>query len=337
MMVATAQQAAEEAAIWVAAFSQASEALQENTAGTVRSAWLGFEGWYEPILVAGLAAELADLSIAAQQTTAGLSAQYAAEAVAAVLGVPAKPLPRNLWTPVRGGAPMKLVHSRPAEVFKRAIATGATHQDALERAGARGVGLALSDLSLEDRAVQQEVFGRLGVEQYRRVIRPEMSKTGSCGLCIAAASRIYNTGDLMPLHPPSCNCIVLPIVGDNDPGFDLNEEDLAKLYDAAGSNKAVDLRRTGFTSLDELRSAPYAVHDHGELGPMIARTGDKFRGPNKVSLEDDPERAARMLSKVEPVLVSLEERAAAGENVSDPLTYQRELIARLRDIVDAAA
>jgi len=336
-MAATAEQAAAEAAVWVEAFSQASESLQENTAGTVRSAWLSFDGWYDPILVAALAAEMADLSTAAQQTTAGLSAQYAAEAAAAVLGIPAAPLPRNLWTPVRGGAPIRLVHSRPAEVFKRAIATGASHQDALERAGARGVGLALSDLSLEDRAVQQEVLKRLGVEQFRRVIRPELSKTGSCGLCIAAASRIYNTGDLMPLHPPSCNCIVLPIVGDVDPGFDLNEEDLAKLYDAAGSNKAVDLRRTGFTSLDELRSAPYAVHEHGELGPLIARTGDKFRGPNKVALEDDPERAARMLTKVEPVLVSLEERAAAGEKVADPLAYQRELVARLRGIVADAA
>lgn len=337
MMATTAEQAAAETAVLVAAFSQASEALQEGTAEVVRTAWLTFEDWYDPILVAALAAEMADLSTAAQQTTAGLSAQFAAEAVAATLGIPTGSLPRSLWRPVRNGASLRLVHTRPAEAFKRAIATGATVEEALIRAGGRGVGLALSDLSLQDRAVQEEMFRRLGVEHYRRVIRPELSRTGTCGLCIAAADRIYNTGNLMPIHPPSCNCIVLPIVGDIDPGFKLNEEDLAQLYADAGSNKAVDLRRTGYKSLDELRAAPYAVHEHGELGPMITRANDRFRGPDKVALEDDPERAARMLDKVLPVLASLEERDAAGENVAEPLKYQRDLIARLRGIVAAAA
>jgi len=336
----TQDRIAAETALWVQQFTAAGTQLQASTAQAVQAGWLSFEKWYDAVAVAALAAEMANLSTVAQQTTAGLSAQFATQAAAAVLDLVAPQVPRNLWTPVRDGKPLRLVHTRPAEVFKRAIATGATHEEAVQQAVARATGLTLSDVALEDRAVQRAVFERMGVTAYRRVIRPELSKTGTCGLCIAAADRIYSTNELMPLHPPSCKCVVLPIVGDIDPGLTLNREDLDALYAAAGSNKAVDLRRTGFKSLDELRAAgdaAYAVHEHGELGPMLSRPTDKFRAPQQVPLEEDPGRAARMLAKVEPVLISLEERAAAGENVSDPLAYQRELINRLRDIVATAA
>lgn len=329
-----------EVALWMQQYEAVSEQLQTATSTAAGSRWATFEKWYDAVAVAALAAEVANLSLSAQHTTAGLSAQFATQTAAAVLGVSAPRIPRNPWTQVRDGKPLKLVYTRPAEVFKRAIATGATHEEAVRRAVQRATGLATSDLLLEDRAVQRAVFERMGVTAYRRVIHPELSRTGTCGLCIAAADRVYSTNELMPLHPPSCNCTVLPIVGDIDPGLSLNREDLDALYSAAGSNKALDLRGTRFKSLDELRAAgesAYAVHEHGELGPMLTRAGDKFRPAQKVPLEEDPARAARMLAKVEPVLAVLEQRAADGEDVADPLAYQRELIDRLRGITSAAA
>jgi hypothetical protein len=42
------------------------------------------------------------------------------------------------------------------------------------------------------------------VTGYRRVIHPELSKSGTCGLCVAAADRIYYVDDLMPIHT---NCV----------------------------------------------------------------------------------------------------------------------------------
>ena len=183
---------------------------------------MSFEGWYDARLVAAMAAEMAAFSVAAQQTTAGLSASYmtgVAAATGAASGVAqAAAAPRELWEAVRFGADLLLVNHRPAEVYKRAIARGLDHEEALELAANRGTNLVLSDLALEDRAAQQKMLDQLGISMFRRVIRPEMSKTGSCGLCIVASDRIYTTGNLMPIHPPSCKCVVMPIIGDQDPG-----------------------------------------------------------------------------------------------------------------------
>lgn len=306
-----------EAAVWVAAYAAQADALKESTAEVAEAAWLSFEGWYNPVLLAAMAKEMSELSTAAQDTVAGLATEYMTQTVGALAGI-VIPQPRSLRTPIRGGADMRLVHHRPAEAYKKAIATGSTHEEALVKSGIRARGLAFTDLSLQARNAQQAVLDRAGITTFRRVIRPELSKTGTCGMCIVAADQVYNTGDLMPLHPPSCNCAVMPIIGDNDPGRQMNREDLDQMYADAGSNRAEDLRRTRYT-----------VNQHGEFGPTLTKQGDNFRGPDKVALEDDPERAARMLKQTLPVLERLE--AAGGP--AGPLAYQRDLVAKLRRIV----
>ena len=40
---------------------------------------------------------------------------------------------------------------------------------------------------------------KLDIRAYRRVIHPELSKGGTCGLCIAASDRIYFVDDLLAL------------------------------------------------------------------------------------------------------------------------------------------
>lgn len=306
-----------EAAVWVAAYAAQADALKESTAAVAEAAWLSFEGWYNPVLVAALAKEMSDLSTTAQDAVAGLAAEYMTQTIGGLAGI-VIPQPRSLRTPIRGGVDLRLVHHRPAEAYKKAIATGSTHDEALVKSGIRARGLAFTDLSLQARNAQQATLDRAGITTFRRVIRPELSKTGTCGLCIVAADQVYNTGDLMPLHPPSCNCAVMPIIGDNDPGKQMNREDLDQLYRDAGSNRADDLRKTR-----------YQVNEHGEFGPTLTKAGDNFRGPDKVALEDDPERAARMLAQVLPVLERLE--AAGGP--AGPLAYQRDLVAKLRRIV----
>lgn len=322
----TSAQVVAETAVLVEAYSQASDQLKAQAAAAAEAAWLSFEGWYNAALVAALAAETAAQSQAVQQAAAGLAAQFTENVTAAMSGgVRIPPVRRNaLQQVIRDARNLGLVYTRPAERYKKAIATGKTHQEALKLAGLRAQGLTVTDLLLQEVRVQNAVMREVGVTGYRRVLRPELSKTGSCGLCIVAADRIYSTGDLMPIHPPSCKCIAMPIIGDEDPGFSMNREDLDRLYAEAGSNKAADLRRTRYT-----------VQQHGEHGPVLTFAGDSFRGPDKVALEDDPERAARMLAAVTPVLADLEARGRAGEDVTGPLEYQRELIARLRRIVGA--
>lgn len=316
--------AATEAAVaaQVERFAAATESTKEAAAASVRAVWAAFTAWYSAAAVQQAAARAAKLSTAGQQTVLGATREF----VGAVVGIIAEQRrglnPRVPLPPVRNGAPLTLVHSRPAERYRRAIATGKSAEEALNLALGRAETLAWGDLTFMQRVAQRELYEDLGVQAYRRVLRPELSRTGSCGLCIAAADRVYLIHDLMPIHPPTCRCITLPVVGDNDPGINLNRADLERLYADAGSSLARDLG-----------NVRYRVDLHGEFGPVLSKVSDRFRGPDRVALEDDPARAARILLKALPVLDRMESHGASA----GPLGYQRDLVARLRRITATAA
>lgn len=312
----TPQQLAE-AQILVMQYAAANEQLKTAAANSARSAWISFDGWYDMAAVGALAAQSASASNAAQDAVTGLSQQYVAAMVASLRAARIT-IPRVGREALRNGADLTQVHMRAASAYKTAIATGADHATALDRAVRRAEGLIRTDMSLTARDIQRGVMDALGVTGYRRVVHPELSKTGTCGLCIVAADRIYKSSELMPLHPPSCECTTAPIIGDSDPGHSLNRQDLDRFYAEAGSNKAEDLRQTR-----------YRVDEHGEYGPYLSKAENAFRGPAQVSLANDPERAARMLKATLPVLARLE--AAGGPE--GPLAYQRGLVERLRQIV----
>jgi len=320
------EQTLEDVSAWVDQYAAASEGLHDNAAAAATAAWLTFEDWYDPTAVMDLAGEAAELSMAGRDLIAGLAGEYVDQVLFLLSSSTLGGNRREAGLPpVRNGADMRLVHARPAEAFRRAIATGADEDTARQAAVRRASGLVVSDLVLTERNAQQTRMATRGVVGYRRVIRPELSRTGTCGLCIAASDRIYKVGTLMPIHPPWCKCKMMPVVGDDDPGRSLNEADLKRLYEGAGSTAAADLKRTRYT-----------VDEHGELGPLLTKRGQRFRGPDRVTLEDDPVRAARMLEKVLPVLDNLDRRAAEGEDVSGPLEYQRRLADRLEGIAGSA-
>lgn len=117
----------------------------------------------------------------------------------------------------------------------------------------------------QNRAIQSR-YRSSGVERYRRVIHPELSKTGSCGLCVVAATNTFTRADLMPMHN-RCKCTVAPIVGSNDPGLKLNSDDLMTIYKAAGKTAGRDYS-TSATDLTKLR---VKVVNNSELGPVLLR------------------------------------------------------------------
>lgn len=309
------------AAVWVDQYAAASERLKTRAEQVMAAAWLSFDGWYDTDLVTGLARQLAGVSTDAQQAATGLASEYVRQVLGVMEWKPVLTTRSARPRPVREGLPLDLVYTRPAETFRKAVATGTQEQEALEQAVQRATGLVRTDLSLVERQVEQEQAELAGISRYRRVIRPELSESGSCGLCVAASDRIYTVRELMPIHPPHCKCKTMPIVGDDDPGVRINEDDLKRLYAAAGSTSGDDLKRVRVT-----------VNEHGELGPVLSRKGDAFRSKQQVPLEQDPPRAARMLTKTLPVLEDLESRAAAGEDVAGPLRYQRDLVEKLRRI-----
>jgi hypothetical protein len=312
-----------EALVLVQAYAAAQEQAQAQAAATAEAAWLAFTAWYTAGATAQLGQEMAELSQAAQDVAAGLAQEYAMLATSLATGQ-SFTIPRTPTRPeIRNGAPLELVHTRPSQAYKRMVATGKDPGDAHREAAIRATGLLRSDMTLAERAAAQDTLKRLGVTQYRRVIHPELSRSGSCGLCIAAADRVYKTGYLMPIHPPNCNCTPMPIVGEWDPGMTLNENDLKELYARAGGG--VD---TPTTASKKLQSVKYTVNEHGEFGPVLTKAGDSFRGPDSVALEDDPERARRLLDKAQPTL----EQMLAEGRPDEVLAYQREFVDRLSAI-----
>lgn len=167
---------------------------------------------------------------------------------------------------------MAAVLQRPSETVRYLESTGVAPVEAQARGGERLAVMAQMNVQLAQRLASRQVLVDLDkVTGWRRIIHPELSSTGVCGLCIAAADRIYKRGDLLPIHA-RCRCTVMPIVGALDPGKHINVVDLDQVYAAAGSNRAAQLKAVKFT-----------VHEHGELGPILAVRGQQFRGVDDVA------------------------------------------------------
>jgi hypothetical protein len=317
------------AALLVQAYAQAQAQAQAQASAAAQAAWLSFTAWYTAGATAELGEEMAQLSEVAQDIVAGIAQQYVMTSVEIATGTQLAQPRTPIRAAVRNGAPLELVHTRPSRDYKMMVATGKEPGDAHRRAALRAVSVIQGDMRLAARAAAQATLKSLGITQYRRIIHPELSETGTCGLCIAAADRIYKTAELMPIHPPNengnggCKCTVFPIVGEWDPGMTLNDNDLQELYARAGGG--VDTPSTKASDLSKVR---YAVNEHGEFGPVLTKAGDSFRGPDSVALEDDPDRARRLLDKALPTLQLMESEGRPDE----VLDYQRSLVDRLTAI-----
>ena len=102
---------------------------------------------------------------------------------------------------------------------------------------------------------------------YRRVVHPELSKSGqSCGLCIVASTMEYKKSDLLPIHS-GCNCETCEIYSKDgkiyDPGHIINMEDLEVFYrEAKGSTHGWDLKKSRYKIVDHPEYGPTLVNDH---------------------------------------------------------------------------
>lgn len=233
--------------------------------------WGGFKDWDDPLLVAGNAARSATLVDVQLARTRRLARSYAT-----AIFRDNNAMPRSLGKQVdlypRSGTTMTSVYSRVARVYLRAIEKEKSPADAQKEADRRLEQMLRDDIAAAERDelnamwnLSSEVIG------WRRIIHPELSESGTCGLCVVAATRFYTRDDLKALHG-GCKCDELPIFKSSDPGLQLNEDDLKTIYAAAGSTAAEDLRDTRIT-----------FQDHGELGPILVREGDHFRDVTEVN------------------------------------------------------
>lgn len=232
--------------------------------------WQGFDGYYDDQAVAEVAGRIAEAVRAGQLATAGVTDAYLARVIATMVGERVGPVGVALDPDLRG-VPLAEVHARPAEEYRYLISTGVPAETARGRAILRALLIADTDLTMGMREASRQIMDARHIDEYRRVIRPERSRSGSCGLCAAASDRTYSRGDLMPVHD-RCHCETLPIVGTYDPGRSLNADELDALYEAAGSTGAADLKKVRVS-----------VHRHGEVGPVLRERGQSFRSPADVA------------------------------------------------------
>jgi hypothetical protein len=150
--------------------------------------------------------------------------------------------------------------------------------------------LALTDLEL---AVTHTARELLADEPRVRFYRRVLTGAESCGLCIIASTQRYQKRDLLPIHP-NCDCVVAPILGDQDPGQVINS---TRVSDEAtptgetadgvpiyGPGDVLDaelltrdvheaIRETFGRAAFDARQIDYRkillVEQHGELGPVL--------------------------------------------------------------------
>lgn len=235
-------------------------------AATSRIAAMGQAQWYDDQAVAAMATAIGQQVAGAQRHTAAVTDAYLARMTGLMLGRRIAPTGTVDVSALRG-APNAEVYKRLAENYRYQRSIGLDDAGALKLTSQRAAIMADTDTTLAMRAQSRRFMTKRGISHYRRIIRPEASRGGTCGLCIAAADRIYRKADLLPVHD-RCNCLTAPIVDGQDPGHSLNAADLDALYGAAGSTRRQDLAKVRIT-----------VHHHGELGPVLGLHGQAFRGP----------------------------------------------------------
>lgn len=314
--------------------------LTENTMTLLAAAWGQVTDHRDPAQLARFATRAARVIQGAETTTGRLTEAFLRR-VLARMGVDV-PRGRLVAPPesMRYGVPLEDVVLRPSATVRFLASEGAPDAAAREAGRARLEAQAQTNIALAARSASRDVVTRLdAVTGYRRVIRPELSESGSCGLCIAASDRVYSKKDLLPIHD-KCKCITLPITRLNDPGLRINDEDLRRLYAAGGG-----------TNRKALSHVRYKIEQHGELGPVLVPQGRSFRtasdageavlGSGARGRRNDPRTRASsyasQLDTLEASIPALERRAAAGEDVTAALTWQRARLEELRRLVRGRA
>lgn len=214
------------------------------------------QSWYDERLISMFARDTAAIVDGAQAKVGSVTAEFLDAVLAEMEAGPSRMRFRSVKN-VRGVEP-QVEWRRPAEQFRWARSQGASTADAQQAAETRAKTLVTDDITFAMRKAARDRLKQADrVVGYRRVIHPEQSAGGTCGLCVVASDRRYHVDDLMPVHA-RCHCTVLPITRANDPGSSLNDADIARLYGEAGS-----------TSGDALKRIRYTIAEHSELGPQL--------------------------------------------------------------------
>jgi hypothetical protein len=248
-------------------YSTAARTVRDRVVGFVDRTWRALPAYRDPD-IDHFVTRAVPIVTGAQRTLAAMTAAYLAALEAETLNVDVAPrgVPAAVLAPakIRGVAPAT-VYRRPAITVYRALAAGKTLSEAVDLGAARASTLVSTDLQLARTHATRYLLERNdNVAKYRRVPGGD----NVCDLCELAAEQDYSTDDLMPIHP-NCSCDVEPI------------------FDGAGGDPGIADLIDSTDDTDRLGDNGIAVHEHGELGPVLAVAGQHFTGPGGLSLADD--------------------------------------------------
>lgn len=209
----------------VAAQGDNQAALSQYAATTASTAAQAFDAWYDHAQIAAYATALAAHIEAVQSQAASSTDAYLAEALADIKGERVSPAGTINVADLRKGVNHAEVYGRSADVYRYQRSLGKTVDEAQAAAVQRAEVMAQTDVQLAARAQSQRFMVVKKIGGWRRVVHPEVSKGGTCGLCIGASTRIYHKEDLMPMHArcvPGDSIVsasgVSAITRRNDPG-----------------------------------------------------------------------------------------------------------------------
>ncbi len=270
MMTPSSDQVAAAVAL-VDAQAHVRQAVTDQGVAGVVALVRGFDQWWSSKAITDLVHQITSILQPRQRIIAGSTDAYLARMLTILTDRLASPVGPISVDGLRSGTTMPDAYGRLADNYRYLISQGNDPQQALDTVAARAASMATTDMDLAMRDQSQAFMVHKVVTGYRRVIHPELSQGGTCGLCAVASDRVYHKAELMPIHA-NCKCSVMPIVGGIDLGGQINADDLQTLYDQAGGNTAAQLKRTR-----------YLVSHHGELGPVLTDRGDNFRSPQDVA------------------------------------------------------
>jgi hypothetical protein len=311
--------------------------------------WAGFDGWDDPLLVKGMAARSATLSDAALVRVRRLQRSYLLNVLAAD-GLAPRDLPAVQATYPRANVFATEVHQRPVTQYVWARRNGATDTESDEAFKERLRAIAQADILAAEREEAERILQATPeVIGYRRIIHPERSRSGTCGLCAVAATQFYRVGELMPIHPPIDYCDVAPVTATSDPGLKLNRDDLRDIYLAAGGT---DEDGTAYesTRAEELLNVRVTVQENGELGPLLVKRGDHFRDAEeagrpkyrRLTDADRREMFGREIVELDRSADEAQARLNAGADadrlqLTRSIKYMRERSAALKVLLNSLA
>lgn len=242
----------------LAAHTAQRQRLTDQVLATLAAQWRNLGSW-DDADVSIFVSQVVPMIKGAQALTTRYADIYVSQALTEMLGKRVNPIGLSVPENLRG-VPIEDVYRRPFVEIWTALKNGALFDDAVGSGEARLLEIGDDDLNLAYRkAVSRVMTDQPAPTRYRRVIRPEVTKTGACSLCKVASQNTYHTEDLLPIHT-HCACDVLPIVGSLDPAQRLNDEDMP----------------------DNVTELP-VVRDHGELGPTLQVKGQSFTNENALA------------------------------------------------------